>query len=475
MRGIREIRPDFIVTDIRMPIMDGLQFVEKVRTLLPETRILLLTAYSDFDYAKKAIDLGVFNYLLKNELNKETLEEQLERVFLDLMRNKDIKAAMVQKAFRKFLYAPERRELQEELFHELAEHYGQAVGFFYIIPASAREGEHFAGSVCTALSECHVMYAENGTEIYTVCEVWESRYVIVLLCMKRMPASRMETAGITRMAAKKLSSCLQKRVSARVLYRQEGGILSDMQQAAELLNALEEAVPYGIFAGDKREVEISELSGRIREDTWDNEETERLYHWFVSKEPDEIQTGLSEIQKEVEKTGSVRQASAVAGAMEHAVIEYGKRGICSSEDAREIQQLLEKFCDIGELFDGYRLFLQRIQSEEREQNYSSRVVKVIRFIRKNYEKDISVGDAAQILGLNGEYLNKIFKKETGESFSRYLTQVRMEKAKELLESGQFNVNEVSARTGYKSSQYFSITFRRYMGYSPSEAEAHKGE
>ena len=101
LRGIREIRPDFIVTDIRMPIMDGLQFVEKVRTLLPETRILLLTAYSDFDYAKKAIDLGVFNYLLKNELNKETLEEQLERVLLDLMRNKDIKAAMVQKAFRK--------------------------------------------------------------------------------------------------------------------------------------------------------------------------------------------------------------------------------------------------------------------------------------------------------------------------------------------------------------------------------------
>ena len=155
--------------------------------------------------------------------------------------------------------------------------------------------------------------------------------------------------------------------------------------------------------------------------------------------------------------------------------KYGKRGLCSPEESKEIQYLLKNFCDIRELFDGYRLFLQGIRSEEGEKNYSSRVVKVIRFIRKNYEKDISVGDAAQILGLNGEYLNKIFKKETGESFSRYLTQVRMEKAKELLESGQFNVNEVSARTGYKSSQYFSITFRRYMGYSPSEAEAHKGE
>lgn len=475
LKGIREIRPDFIVTDIRMPIMDGLRFVEKVRALLPETRILLLTAYSDFDYAKKAIDLGVFNYLLKNELNKKTLEEQLERVFLDLMRNKDIKAAMVQKAFRKFLYDPKNRELQKELFHELTEHYGQAVGFFYIIPTSACEGEHFVGSVCTALSDCHVMSAEDGEEIYTVCEAWESRYVIILLCMKRMPSSRLETARITRMVAENISLCLQNRVSYRVLYRQEGGILSDMRQATELLNSLEEAVPYGIFAGDKREVEISKLWEQVQKETWDNETQERLYRWFISKEPDEIQSRLSEIQKEVEKNGSVKQAAAVAGAMEHAVREYGKRGLCSPEESKEIQYLLKYFCDIRELFDGYRLFLQGIRSEEGEKNYSSRVVKVIRFIRKNYEKDISVGDAAQILGLNGEYLNKIFKKETGESFSRYLTQVRMEKAKELLESGQFNVNEVSARTGYKSSQYFSITFRRYMGYSPSEAEAHKGE
>ena len=127
------------------------------------------------------------------------------------------------------------------------------------------------------------------------------------------------------------------------------------------------------------------------------------------------------------------------------------------------------------LFGGYERFLERIESEDKEKSYSTRVIKVIRFIRQNYEKDISVGDAAQLLGLNGEYLNKLFKKETGESFSRYLTQIRMEKAKELLESGQFNVSEVSARTGYKSSQYFSITFRRYMGYSPSEAEAHKGD
>lgn len=475
LRAMKEIRPDFIVTDIRMPIMDGLQFVEKVRSMLPETRILLLTAYSDFDYAKKAIDLGVFNYLLKNELNKETLEEQLERAALDLMKNRDIKAAMVQKAFRKFLYGTESRELQEELSRELMENYGQAVGFFCISPVWSSQGERFAGNVCTALSDTRSMFLENEYEIHTFCEIWKQRYVIVLLCMKRIPVSRMETARIVRTAAKKILYCLQKWGDARILYRQEGGILPNTEQAAELLKELWEAVPYGIFAGDRKELEISELLKIAEKEPWEEEREEELYRWFAFGEPSEIKGRLSEIQGAAEQKGSLKMVSAIGGAIENAVKEYVKHGRCSSEDVNEIQYLVKNFCDLRELFHRYELLLEKIESEEGEQDYSSRVVKVIRFIRKNYDKDISVGDAAQILGLNGEYLNKIFKKETGESFSRYLTQVRMEKARELLESGKFNVNEAAARTGYKSSQYFSITFRRYMGYPPSEAETHKGD
>lgn len=475
LKGIKEIRPDFIVTDIRMPIMDGLQFIEKVRLMLPETRILLLTAYSDFDYAKKAIELGVFNYLLKNELNKETLEEQLERVHLELMRSKDIKSAILQKAFRKFLYEPDKREFQDALFRELSRHFGQAAGFFYVIPMSASERERFSAAVCTALAEFRFAFTEEGQEIYTACEALGSQAAVVLFCMKRMPASRLESAGLLHMAAVELSACLQKRVPARVLYRRDGGILPDMQQAAGLLKALYEAAPYGIFAGGRREVEISELLDRRHESSWSREEEGRLEQWFSSQKPEEIKRGLPALRKEVEQNCCLKQAAAVTGAMGKAVKGYGKQGLCSAEDIREIQFLLEKFCDLGELFDGYERFLDRLESGGKESGYSARTMKVIRFIQQNYEKDISVGDAAGLLGLNSEYLNKVFKKETGESFSHYLTQVRMEKAKELLESGRYNVNQVSARTGYKSSQYFSITFRRYMGYSPSEAREHKGD
>ena len=97
------------------------------------------------------------------------------------------------------------------------------------------------------------------------------------------------------------------------------------------------------------------------------------------------------------------------------------------------------------------------------------------YIEANYNSDLTLKNLSKIFHYNVAYFGKLFKSNTGMSYNDYVTSVRMEKAKELLESGQFNVSEVSARTGYKSSQYFSITFRRYMGYSPSEAEAHKGD
>ena len=96
-------------------------------------------------------------------------------------------------------------------------------------------------------------------------------------------------------------------------------------------------------------MEISELVGRGQKDVWESKTEERLYHWFASKEPYEIKTDFPIFIRR-QKNGSVKQASIIAGAMENAVKEYVKRGICSPEDSKEIRQLTESFCDLRELF-----------------------------------------------------------------------------------------------------------------------------
>lgn len=96
-----------------------------------------------------------------------------------------------------------------------------------------------------------------------------------------------------------------------------------------------------------------------------------------------------------------------------------------------------------------------------------RVRKVIAFIQQNYMNEIRVSDAAETVGLNAEYLNKLFKKEVGEGFSHYLTAYRMKITKQMLIEGEYRIGEVAEMVGYKSSQYFSVMFRQFVGEPPS--------
>lgn len=81
--------------------------------------------------------------------------------------------------------------------------------------------------------------------------------------------------------------------------------------------------------------------------------------------------------------------------------------------------------------------------------------------------EIRVADAAEMVGLNAEYLNKLFKKEVGEGFSHYLTAYRMRIAKQMLMEGEYRIGEIAEMVGYKSSRYFSVTFRQFVGEPPT--------
>jgi len=100
---------------------------------------------------------------------------------------------------------------------------------------------------------------------------------------------------------------------------------------------------------------------------------------------------------------------------------------------------------------------------------SERVIeKALRYINENYYKDISLEDVANHVFLNSVYFCRFFKQKTNETFTDYITKVRMERAMELIDKGKYKTYEISDRVGYKSSKYFSRVFKQYTGISPSE-------
>ncbi|MEG1777929.1 MAG: AraC family transcriptional regulator, partial [Angelakisella sp.] len=133
----------------------------------------------------------------------------------------------------------------------------------------------------------------------------------------------------------------------------------------------------------------------------------------------------------------------------------------------EFRQQAQECYTPQELWQSFEAFFHQMR-EMPLQNYSPRIAAVINYIQEHYGSDLTVQQVAEELGLNSEYLNKLFKKEVGVGFSKYLTDCRMTVARRLLKSGKWRVSEVAQQVGYKSSQYFSITFRKTIGQTPSQ-------
>ena len=127
-----------------------------------------------------------------------------------------------------------------------------------------------------------------------------------------------------------------------------------------------------------------------------------------------------------------------------------------------------KIKDIRQYYTDRFLCLNGKIHEGEGTKYSNIVLEMMRYIRKNSKKELSLDVMGDVFHMNGVYLGQVFKKEVGMTFLKYLTTCRMDAAKALLESGQYNVSEVAELSGYKTSQYFSQIFQKNVGMKPQE-------
>ena len=116
----------------------------------------------------------------------------------------------------------------------------------------------------------------------------------------------------------------------------------------------------------------------------------------------------------------------------------------------------------------YDLLCEQTSTEHFPNSYNNNFITIIQFINHNYTKDISIKDISKQLNLNPSYISQLFKKETGSTYVKYLTQLRIEKAKDLLQNTDLSLSEICDQIGYNDYFYFLKTFKKYEGMSPSK-------
>ncbi|MFD1954803.1 response regulator [Paenibacillus thailandensis] len=493
---IRAAKPDIVITDIYMPVMNGLDMIEKLRGEKFGGRIVILSGYSDFEYARQALRLNVADYLSK-PISIPTLKDVLGKAIADLAEEEERLLKQDELQQRLMLYKPfvEKEWIKAAVSGTFADMdmQGDAVPLPYHYWRQASHAvigidivrDRRVGGV--SLSDLNLFrFAVRNI----VCEVTEERFAQFEYtelhgthsALLVHPAPDTER-GLAESQLAELGSIIIDAVGSCLKLNLQVGIGGIKQSWREIPDSTEEAFRAIDWKG-RRLAPGYELFGVA-----DSPEGKKQVHPI---RPVKFYQELASAMKSSQETLAhqiVDHFAAQLSGREEAAADYlrmlaGEIWTILAYSMYDIGMVLDEIYPI----DAVRLEWDRFTDAEQwagwlkdkisgicnsrqwrgNGKHRQAVDFMIQYIHDNYAKDITLADLADKVFISRNYLSHIFKNITGDSFNTYLTRVRMEKAKELLMEHKMLVYEVAEKVGYQNVPYFSTLFKKYSGMNPTD-------
>lgn len=484
---VEKLQPDVVLTDIRMPYMDGLELSRKLNQDYPNIYIILCTGFDEFEYAKEAVHLDIKEYLLK-PISAAELSESLMRLKenLDKEREEKLNVRKLENYFQESLPA-----LQLNLFISLME--GRVSEEDYARFSAAYQVNMKGPLFCCIVfhtSENHVPEGMNPLLLsmsvereirQRLVEKWHCKEFLYLgntvLIMEMGSEEQMvpitdECDRFCRWAY---------RVMGAVVTAGIGTVCDNLFNINLSYEGAREAVSYRVLYGTQRAINIREIVPK-EQATLSLLEEGRMHDLFRAirvGNPEKIEEAVQkEIQKIHKHTVTIGQYHLAA--METVSNFYkfcANNSLDFNEIAGNVPNLYEKVPQMDESsLTSWMNEMARMISEElktaRNSTSHRLVTEAQLLVREKYmDASISLDVVCSILGVSNSYFSSVFKKETGKSFISYLTDYRMDIAEELILSGETKSYKVAEKVGYLDANYFSYVFKKRFGVSPSKYRA----
>lgn len=470
----RELKPDLIIVDIKMPGMDGLQMIEEIKKMGNRSRVIILTGYSDFKYAQKGIEFGVESYVLK-PIEEDELIERVTKVFQSLMEEKKgrevISESMVlfrEKMIEKLIRGPKNIES----FIEKAVSLGLELQWssFQLVLIAIEIGEDsLKEKVKTELTD---QLCRNGNgyafelDGYTGTLMKNSPFAVnsgpLEVLTNRFKA--VYKTDITIAVGPGVERVQDIPASYKLVYR----LMED-----RFVHGTGKILRYEILEND------TEKKGRAPDlKKW----MEALYAAVYANNRGNILSVLEEIgsqnvgeghSEKIIKMNMAQVFTYISGRLEmedKALWDTLKWKRDPLTDMREVHSKT----NLQQLLEYSHSRLTALSDEIAKSRPDDVMLKILDYILKNYQRDIKLETIAQTFNYNSAYLGKLFKGYTGEYFNTYLDKVRVEKAKQFLKE-DFKIYQIAEKVGYDNINYFNSKFKKYVGVSPSAyKKIHKG-
>ena len=469
----KEIQPDIVLSDVRMPRMDGIEMSSRLKELFPNINIIFMSGYSDKEYLKAAIKLKAISYVEK-PIDPEEIKESV----LEALKNKQEikKTTDTQKEHRRFAASSLATRLiysgsstEEELysdFKKLSLPIDQETSFHTIIFSfknSVFQDTHHA--LISFYIKLHEFLESHG--LGEIHGIKQERFIIYHIFGKSSePDFWDDFASFAAKTASVLSNDFfivigKEVVGVSNIYESYNSAVVQLQCSFYY--------PYGSYF------------------IYKNESSELQTHFATPFSMDDFRNALN--QKSLKITEMAKtvfdELLLYKNVLPNQVKDFYFQCFSSIQEAYGILHIslpdqnssgpisLEQISSCETLFELNQLLVQELAAfltqADLSKEESAPVTAIKNFIATHYQDDtLSIKDISDHVYLSTSYICTLFKNETGQTLNQYITKYRVERAKKLLADPLTKISDISSKVGYSDGNYFGKTFKKIVGLSPTE-------
>ena len=486
---MKEHRPDIVITDIKMPGCDGLRMIEISQELLPNVKYIVISGYKQFDYARRAIQYGVSNYLLK-PIDQEELVQTLEKLKGQLesfekqkssgQRLEEFEQLNIKRARKKFIELLVQKEQLREKINSISQinqdyHFLFAEGVFQTVAIKV-DGQHDQTDENQRYLESKIsgQLSKHLTGCYDwEYLVWKGIYFVV---MNYNPAV---IDGRERMNDILHELLLQQFIIEHFHLTIGMGIQDNSVDVFRKgFKIAKWAIDQRLLLGTNKVIQGEDKNANSLVDT-------DIFRDFNSSfvaaiELQDMTAVINSINQlefcllNRQETTGYEIYQMTKEAVNAFQFTLRKLGVPFSDMEQLLERFNEEIHNCGSASEAFS-YLRRIirksfeQMKKEKETLDSKPIREAKtYINEHLSEPISLDMVSDVVGFNTAYFSTLFKKETGSTFSDYLLINRLEQAKRLLRETKCPVAEVCTRVGYNDTKHFTKKFAKYTSLKPNE-------
>ena len=497
--------PDIVITDIKMPVMTGIEFMQECRDRGYDTVFILLTNLEEFSLAKSALALGAADYLVKMEMTQEMMGNSLKRatemcnqkrILTDKIPHREFHPKDVKQTatgfFRDILEKAGnlsdefRKKWQEPVEKmELEQLYENGV-LMWIRPYKDRD---LFENVSEDDRKEMLDYAQSLMEqfmnrIHSGCctLVWKRMGILAIL------PGQNRTEKYYRDTGKKICNILEDYFGCQTLVAISAPMEDIWGGSKRALSQIKKIQEFYYYHSNEPVVLVSDVEAHFweerhaRHDTFDISFLKKdLRQALVQQDKEKVNSVFEELSALFTEFHPAREQVVNACAnLYYFFLSYVAEDALIKEEMPYPSVVMEILLECFTLKAHTRWLLKfgswvgnTMENFHRGSKTDKIVEAAKEYVRENYGEKLTLAAIASKIGISQGYLSSVFKKQTGGNLNDYINQMKIEKAKELLEKHEYMMYEISDMLGFENPYYFSKVFKKLTGITPSEYEMHR--